>query len=283
MGIKRAVKKRMRKATWSFFYFVVRMFPKMGYGKPIIGPTLKRMVKLDPSGRTQTYVLNLNKEVHDRTQNVVLPIDMMKRLVRNSKYRAIMHGCLCRTAHSCRDYPVDHACIFIGGSAKAIVDRRMGFEATVDEALAHIDRGAELGLIGQAMWVEVEKHLFGFRSGDGTAHWLEICFCCPCCCSAFKLIRATDQADIKERFRSIGWKAEVKGEACNACGLCVKKCPVGAISLDNDRISIDEKVCLGCGFCAAACKRAAITLQLRTPLKGTVQDYFTDGGLGVDI
>jgi len=51
MSIKRTLKKRVRKATWSFFYFVVRIFPKMGYGYPVIGPKLKRIVNLDPSER----------------------------------------------------------------------------------------------------------------------------------------------------------------------------------------------------------------------------------------
>jgi Pyruvate/2-oxoacid:ferredoxin oxidoreductase delta subunit len=159
----------------------------------------------------------------------------------------------------------------------------VGREATVEEAIAHIDRGAELGLIGQALWVEVERVIMGLKREKDVAHWLEICFCCPCCCGTFKLMRASNLNDIKDRFNSIGWKAEVKEEICNQCELCIKNCPVQAISLKEGRILISEKNCLGCGFCAANCSRHAIKLQLKTPLLETVQDYFTRGGLNVDI
>ncbi|OHD72448.1 MAG: hypothetical protein A2W19_13990 [Spirochaetes bacterium RBG_16_49_21] len=86
-----------------------------------------------------------------------------------------------------------------------------------------------------------------------------------------------------ERFRSIGWKAKINNESCNACKLCISKCPVNAISIIDGHIVIDEQTCLGCGFCAANCKQLAIKLSLQTPLKGKVQDYFIDGGLSVDI
>ncbi len=46
---------------------------------------------------------------------------------------------------------------------------------------------------------------------------------------------------------------------CKKCGLCVKKCPVNAISGSRDAgYAIDPKVCIACGACAAACKFDAI-------------------------
>jgi Pyruvate/2-oxoacid:ferredoxin oxidoreductase delta subunit len=283
MNIKKTFKRRIRKTTWGIFNYIVRIFPRMKFGNPMIGSSLKKLFKLDPSEKTQTYILSLNENITDDTKNVVLPIDMMKKMVMDSKYRAIMYGCLCRTANSCHSYPVNHGCIFIGESAKAIVEKRVGKEASVEESISHIDKGAELGLVGQAMWVEVEKYLFGFKSGDDIAHWLEICFCCPCCCSAFKLIRTTNQTDIKERFRSIGWKAFIDNNICNMCKKCIKKCPINAISAIDDKINIDVESCLGCGLCAANCLKKAIKLNLQNPLKNNIQEYFIDGGLRVDL
>jgi len=241
------------------------------------------MINLDPSELTQSYVLSLQKDVTDRAQQVILPVDMMKQMVIDSSYRAIMTSCLCRTAYECKNFPRSHGCIFIGEAAKAVVNRRLGREASIEESLAHIEKGAELGLVGQAMWVEVEAYIFGFKREAGVAHWLEICFCCPCCCSAFKLINATNQMDIKTRFRSVGWKAELSLENCVQCRKCIETCPVRAIKYDENEIIIQQELCIGCGLCAAKCGKSAIKLKLQTPLQGTIKDYFNNGGLTVKM
>jgi len=208
---------------------------------------------------------------------------MMKQAARQSDYRAVMKRCLCRSTFDCKTYPHDHACLFLGEGARAIVKARMGREVTIEEAVAHIDRGAELGLVGQALWIEVERVLFGLKRDKNVAHWLEMCFCCPCCCGTFKLNKATTSMDVKGRFRSIGWKAVVDDEACIQCSECLKRCPIGIISFEEDRIVIDPQACLGCGICAAQCPEGSIKLQLQTPLLENVQDYFTANGLKVQI
>jgi len=44
---------------------------------------------------------------------------------------------------------------------------------------------------------------------------------------------------------------------CIACGTCVKKCPVNAISLQGKAV-IDPKKCIGCAYCSEVCPVAAI-------------------------
>lgn len=204
-------------------------------------------------------------------------------VIKKADYIAIMNKCLCRSAYACQNFPHDHACIFIGKGAKGIVKTGNGRKVEIKEALAHIDKGAELGLIGQALWIEVERLILGLKRKDGVAHWLEICFCCPCCCGTFKLNNATNLVDIKGRFRSIGWKAELKTEDCNQCRVCIGKCPVKAISLEGDGIIINTEQCLGCGLCAAGCKQNALELTLRQPLLDRVEDYFIQGGLKIEL
>ena len=91
--------------------------------------------------------------------------------------------------------------------------------------------------------------------------------------------------EITERFRSIGWKAfpDKENEACTNCLHCVGKCTVKAISLQDGHIVIDQDSCLGCGFCAAQCPQKAITLRLTKALKGTIKEYFEQGGLTLDV
>lgn len=269
----------------NLFYFILRLFPLLGkYSSlPIVGSFFKHFVKLEPAELTQTYILNLNMDITEKGKNVILPIDMIKQIVRDSRYLVIMNSCLCRNAYDCKNFPHEHGCIFLGPEAKVIVDKGLGHESTLDEALTHIDKGAALGLVGHAMWIEVEGYIFGIKRENGVAHWLEICFCCPCCCSAFKLIKASNQTDIKERFRSIGWKAYQDNHTCMSCMKCIRQCPVSAITLKDNCIDIDEYSCLGCGLCALKCPGNAIKLKLKTSLKETILDYFAEGGLRLNI
>ena len=54
-------------------------------------------------------------------------------------------------------------------------------------------------------------------------------------------------------------RAEILADKCKGCRMCVKQCPVNAISGELKKAHIiDEKICIKCGACATVCKLDAI-------------------------
>jgi Pyruvate/2-oxoacid:ferredoxin oxidoreductase delta subunit len=171
----------------------------------------------------------------------------------------------------------------LSNSGRTLVDHQVGYEISLEDALARVDKAAELGLVGQALWVEVEQYIWGF-SNKVMENFVEMCFCCPCCCVALNLSRNASR-DVKKRFHSSGWTAVVESELCIGCEACISPCPQAAITLGSDaKVSINQDYCVGCGICKSHCAVDAIKIKQTMPMRASVQEYFLeDGRLAVKI
>ena len=194
------------------------------------------------------------------------------------KYISGMKTCLCREANDCEDYPVDVACIFMGEPAKTVVENGLAVPLTYEEACARVDLAAKHGLVGQAVWIEVEQMLWGVRN-DEMDKFLEICFCCPCCCIAMRLARNATSKE-RHRFQPAGWTAVPDRTKCVGCGLCTEGehgCPVEAITIGEDgKVVIDQETCVGCGICKTRCPADVIKIKQTMPMRGDIREYFKE-------
>ncbi len=238
----------------------------------------KTGIKLYPDMErpTGTVVLPLNVDVTDKSEKVVVPLDLIKESLKKMSYIAGMDGCLCRQANDCKDFDHNLGCLFLGEAAKAVVKHGLGRQFTYEEACERVDQAAEAGLMGQAVWIEVEQMLWGVRN-DLMDHFLEICFCCPCCCIAMRLARNATSAE-RHRFHPSGWTAVPDLTKCVGCKKCAEErngCPVEAISFNADgKIVINQESCVGCGICKARCKVGAINIKQTMPMRADLQEYF---------
>ncbi len=238
----------------------------------------KTGIKLYPDKErpTGTIVMPLNVDVTDKGEKTVVPLEMIKESLKRVSYIAGMDSCLCRDSNDCKDYPHDLGCLFLGEAAKTVVKHELGRQFTYEEACARVDEAAHVGLMGQAVWIEVEQMLWGVRN-DQMDHFLEICFCCPCCCIAMRLARNATSKE-RHRFHPSGWTAVPDRTKCVGCKQCAKEengCPVEAISFGEDgKILINQEACVGCGICRSRCKFDAIKLKQTMPMRSDLQEYF---------
>ncbi len=61
--------------------------------------------------------------------------------------------------------------------------------------------------------------------------------------------------------RSLTARPEVAHEKCKRCGICVEACPPQIMTIENNRLQIDDKQCIRCFCCQELCPDGAIVTK----------------------
>ncbi len=123
-----------------------------------------------------------------------------------------------------------------------------------------LDREQALKLFTE---LEEEGHVhtgfYGFISGADTPQFVGCCNCCGDCCG---ILGAINNLGLAEGPQRSNYRAVLKEENCLACGDCIERCQVHAISQDDKGIAIIKRErCIGCGLCVVKCPGDAIELE----------------------
>jgi len=199
--------------------------------------------------------ITINKEI-EPLENIVVPSKIVEYFIKKSSYRFIMDFCICRESMQCKNYPIELGCLFMGEAAKNI-PKELGKSASKKEALAHVKKCREAGLV----------HLIGRDKLDET--WLgvgskiplvTVCNCCECCC-LWRMLPDLDSKLASTVKRMPGVRIKVN-ENCTGCGLCTKDvCFIEGIKI-RDGVAVISDSCLACGRCAEVCPNNAIELVI---------------------
>lgn len=182
-----------------------------------------------------------------QTETTLFPYQMLEESIRNARVIAVT-DCVCRKESQLLNEGCKHpmeTCLSFGVAAEYYIETNLGRKITSKEAIQIIKEADEAGLV---------------HAGANSKHLSNICNCCPCCCVSMKGI--TQFGQDKQKFMNAVFESIIDEEVCVACGNCVERCPVKAITIEDIAI-VNRDLCLGCGLCASVCPEEAISLKLR--------------------
>ena len=158
----------------------------------------------------------------------------------------VVADCSCRLQRKLFDKACDtpmEACIMVGPMAQYYLDNKMGRKISLDEAMKIMKESHAAGLVTQTQSI--------------TRPFM-ICNCCKCCCGFLGAVRRT--AKPAELVIS-NHKAMIEPDKCSGCEICVEKCQVNALKMNDENIAeVNYDRCIGCGLCAPECPEEAISL-----------------------
>ena len=179
----------------------------------------------------------------------VYPFELASQIVKESKKIALA-DCICRKHNrligkGCQR-PHEEMCIYLSPLAEYFIERGLGKEASVDDALRAIEKGEKAGLVRNA-FLNVQKNPTG------------LCQCCRCCCHS---LRAVYELKIPNVLAKSNFAPVIDVESCTGCESCVDICPMDALALDgNEKAVWNPARCIGCGLCVSGCPAGAIKLE----------------------
>lgn len=131
-----------------------------------------------------------------------------------------------------------------------------------------LDREQAIALFGK-LEEEGLIHLgfYGFTSSAESPQFVGCCNCCGDCCG---VLRGTNDLGLAEGPQRSNHRAVIDRDSCIACGNCIERCQVNAITEDADGMpELNRDRCIGCGSCVIGCAGEAIELVPVSP-----EEYF---------
>ena len=200
-------------------------------------------------------------------ENLACPSRVVEHFIERARHLWIMNFCICRDSNSCRDYPVELGCLFLG-EAVLNINPKLGRLVDRETARNHIRACRNAGLVHLIGRNKLDSLWLGARPAEKL---MTICNCCPCCCLWRMLPHLSGR--INEGVKRMPGVTLTVTERCIGCGTCAEGiCFVDAIRIQNGRARISS-ACRGCGQCVEVCPQKAIELTL--PDKADIEAAIT--------
>jgi NAD-dependent dihydropyrimidine dehydrogenase PreA subunit len=228
------VEQHASKATPQFF-MDFNHYMAEGYGRAFASTKVSQM-------RTVPIEQSLKVEHH------VATYDEIREIIKTTPGPIAINPCMCREGAKRRGQPCHvttrtETCMSFGDWAQRGINAG-NKEISREEALEIMRKNEEDGLVLQP--TNYQKIDF-------------ICSCCGDCCGVMRIQKALPKPAINW---SHNFFAAIDTDICSGCGVCVERCQMNAIKLDEQSglstVNLDR--CIGCGNCVASCPSEALKL-----------------------
>lgn len=174
----------------------------------------------------------------------IMTYEMAEELIKANRH-FVVSPCICRKEQKMDgkgcDRPMD-VCLSFGDDEDFFLKNKIGRKVTLTEVLEILKQADRSGLVLQP-------------SNGRKISWL--CCCCGCCCGILRTVKSYPRpAEIV----SSPFQAKITSDSCTGCGVCIKRCPMDAIRIEDKKAILDPFRCIGCGLCVSTCPTGALFL-----------------------
>ena len=181
--------------------------------------------------------------------NHVSTFDEVTALLEQAEGPFAIIECICRKKKAMEGRPCKatercETCLALGGLAQSVLMGAHGREIARHEAAEIIEQNQKDGLVLQPS--NTQKADF-------------ICSCCGCCCG---MLDIHSKLPKPLEFWASNFQAAVDTNRCDGCGVCERRCQVGAVRVaaKEQPAVVSLRLCIGCGLCVQTCPRKSISL-----------------------
>ena len=217
----------------------------------------------DPNGGDSTFPLfrayPISKDVVAKGE--LLPYEDWRAIIMRHNTFTVS-PCQCRTmwnglgVPSPEEHPME-TCLSLGEMAEYFIENNIGRQITQEEAIAIVEDVIERGMVVEAICA---------KNPD------IICCCHSKSCGNLMGHSMSDGTTDKAKHYN-AYTLEYDKEKCLKCGLCVARCPMGAIVQNEDGTLSLKGSCVRCGQCVPVCPAKARILVESPDYPELPEDY----------
>jgi ferredoxin len=242
----------------SKYYCLVQWM--VGFFEYQLGRMTKEFAELANKYNLETYYKTMHRkdtppQLHTipvekslTTEHHTSTYDNIRDIINNKVDIIAIHDCVCREEHdvlkeSCKLSDTRRCCVSFNRRAEATIKDGIGEEVSKEEFFEILDTYQKEGFVLQPQNTQNPSYM---------------CVCCGCCCG---VLVTAKQFPKPAEFYFSNFYAQSDPERCNGCEICLERCQMDAITMVEDRSTVNLDRCIGCGNCVATCETEAMELS----------------------
>ena len=174
----------------------------------------------------------------------VMSHESAEELVRSHR-RILVAPCICRREKKLAGEGCDkleEACLVFGTGTDYYLRNGLGRMIDQEEALRILKEADRAGLVLQPS----NSQIIG-----------NICCCCGCCCGVLRTMKKHPEP---AKIMSSPFRVAANIDLCDGCEICLDRCQMEALRIEDGRVTADLARCIGCGLCVSTCPTKTLTL-----------------------